>query len=74
MWVLGIEPRSSGRVVSALNCRAISLALISHHFSVSCDEMGTTHKAPLCIEGKKYSGKVLEQLPDLQMKDNRIKT
>jgi hypothetical protein len=27
MWVLGTEPRSSGRAVSALNCWAISIAL-----------------------------------------------
>jgi hypothetical protein len=28
MWVLGIKPGSSGRADSALNCRAISPALL----------------------------------------------
>lgn len=48
IWVLGIEPRFSGRATSALNCRAISLVLtpfswvhtLSHLIRVTCMNIG----------------------------------
>jgi hypothetical protein len=41
MWLLGFELRTFGRAVSALNCGAISPALVSHFLRVYCPIIST---------------------------------
>jgi hypothetical protein len=64
MWVLGIELRSSGRAVSALNFWAVSLALVTWFLSslspvLACFQ---SKRLPFCfLESKRLLERLLKR-------------